>query len=493
MNPAQNNRHIYDTVIIGSGFAGTCMAIKLKEEGNEDFIVLEKDDKSGGTWQKNNYPGAACDVPSHLYSFSFAPNPNWSRVYSPQPEIEAYHTNVIDQYGIKPFIRTGQRVITVRHDGQVWHIEIDDCETLRAHHVVLGSGTLDQPNIPAINGLDDFVGLAFHSAQWDPSIDLTNKKVVVIGSAASAIQIVPELAKKVEHLTLFQRTANYIAPRNDRAYTRFEKTCFTLLPFTRKLLRSKIFIYFDYLLFLLFGKRPWMRNIFTRSLEKFRRNSLNTPELLKQMTPTYELGCKRILVSDNYYTSLNRDNVTVTMQGIDKITTDGLTDKDGNNHAADVIIFATGFNVNSHYRSINIVGHDQKDPAWLVKTQAYRGVFVKGAPNLYFITGPNTYFGSASTIFLIETQVHYIFQAMKHVDQQQLLTVKDYAFDKYNHDLSKDLGERVWASGCDSWYLNKNGTNDVLYPNRATSFWRERRKFDIDNFTLVNKKTIQKG
>jgi len=486
MNLSQNNRHIYNTVIIGSGFAGTCMAIKLKEQGNEDFIVLEKDNKVGGTWQKNNYPGAACDVPSHLYSFSFAPNPNWSRVYSPQPEIEAYHANVIDQYGVRPFIHTGQRVGTLRHDGQVWNVEIDDGETLLAHHVVLGSGALDEPNIPVIKGLGDFGGRAFHSAQWDHSIDLTNKKVAVIGSAASAIQIVPEIAKKVEHLTLFQRTANYIAPRNDRAYTRFEKTCFALLPFTQKLLRNKIFIYFDYLLFLLFGKHPWMRNYFSRSLEKSRRKILKNPELIKYMTPKYELGCKRILVSDDYYPSLNRDNVTVTMQGIDKISTDGLTDKDGNNHPADVIIFATGFKVNSRYLSINIVEHD--DQAWLYKTQAHRGTFVKGAPNLYFITGPNTYFGSASTIFVIETQVNYILQAMKQVNEKQLLTVKNDALDKYNHELNKDLDERIWASGCDSWYLNKDGANDVLYPNRATNFWRERRKFDIENFTLVNKK-----
>jgi cation diffusion facilitator CzcD-associated flavoprotein CzcO len=229
-----------------------------------------------------------------------------------------------------------------------------------------------------------------------------------------------------------------------------------------------------------------MRNFFTQSLEKFRRKSLKTPELIKHMTPTYELGCKRILVSDDYYLSLNRDNVTVTMQGIDKITIDGLTDKDGNNHAADVIIFATGFNVNSHYLSINIVGHD--DQAWSGKTQAHRGTFVKSALNLYFITGPNTYFGSASTIFLIETQVDYIIQAMNQVNDKQLLTVKDDALDKYNHQLNKDLDERVWASGCDSWYLNKDGTNNVLYPNRATSFWRERRKFDIENFTVVNKK-----
>ncbi|MEH6474309.1 MAG: NAD(P)/FAD-dependent oxidoreductase [Sneathiella sp.] len=486
-----------DVIIIGAGFAGVCMGIKLLEAGISDFVILEKTDGIGGTWYKNTYPGAACDVPSHFYCYSFAPNPGWSRVYSPQAEIQTYIEKCSDDFGVTPYIEFGIDVTEVKLDEKtaLWTVILPNGQKRQARHVVLGSGGLNTPSIPEIKGIDAFNGPAFHTAQWQKDVDLTGKKVAVIGSAASAVQAVPEIAKIAEKVVMFQRTPNYIMPRNDRAYTDKEKQSFRNNPWKLRLQRWAIFLRFEMILTPLFKKKSRIRNLVTGKIRAYIRRTIKDPALQEKLIPDYELGCKRVLISDDFYPALNRENVIVNTDGIDCIEGDGIVDGTGVKIDADVIVFATGFDLQKQMVSINLKGEGGTSlrDVWAKDATAYNGAMVSGFPNVYFVTGPNTGVGSTSIVFMIEAQVKFIMQCIELAGKDKLLQPKTDIQAAQNVKTQLDLQETVWAGSCDSWYKDESGRIHTLYPHTARRFLRERSKLRLDDFKIDQKTEEQMG
>ncbi len=488
---------VLDVVIIGAGFSGVCMGYRLLQTGMKDFVILEKEDGIGGTWYKNTYPGAACDVPSHFYCFSFAPNPDWSRVYSPQPEIRDYIEDCAKRFGLIPFMRFGSGVASAAFNEEtvLWEVTLDNGTRYRGRHLVIGSGGLNIPSIPDLRGLDAFKGPAFHTARWRHDIDLKDKNVVVIGSAASAVQLVPEVAKIARKVTVFQRTANYIAPRMDRAYTEKEKRGFRKNPWKMKALRWRIYLRFDLVLTPLLKKKSLFRKSFTKGMMKFMRRTVKDPELQEKLVPDFELGCKRILISDDFYPSLNRENVEVVTDGLDRIEEDAALDETGRRHEADILVLATGYDLHKQMISIDLIGEKgvSLNALWKDEPSAYEGGMVPGFPNAYFVTGPNTGVGSTSIVFMIEAQVDYIMKCLKLAGRDKLLQPREEVTKQKNVRLQEELQETVWATGCKSWYKAESGKIHTLYPHSASRFRRDKKKIRLQDFHLQKKTPEQIG
>ncbi len=485
---------VHDVIIIGAGFSGICAGYHLLKRGCSNFVILEQEDGVGGTWFKNRYPGAACDVPSHFYCFSFSPNPDWSHVYSPQPEIQAYLEKCVQDFNLATHIRLNTTVssLTFDEDTGLWTVQAEEGQhsTLRAKHVVVGSGGLNTPSVPVFPGLDEFQGEAFHTANWQSDIPLADKNTVVIGSAASAVQAVPELAKVARKLTMFQRTPNYIIPRDDRAYLDKEREKFRHSPLKLRMQRFKFYLRFEYVLSPLFKKNSWIRNRIEKKVKRYIRQSINDPELAQKLVPTYELGCKRILISDDFFPALNRENVEVNTDGIDRIEKDAVIDGCGRRIEADVIVLATGFDLHKQMISIEMIGRNgvSLNARWEKEASAYKGCMVDGFPNVYFVTGPNTGVGSTSVVHMIEAQMHFIMQCIDLAADQKLIEPTNAAVQADNQKTQKDLENTVWAGSCHSWYKDENGRIHTLYPHAARRFRKERRRLRRQDFLITQRK-----
>ena len=407
--------------VVGAGFGGLGLAIKLRERGETDFLVIDKGDDVGGTWRDNTYPGAACDVPSQLYSFSFAPNPNWSRSFSPQPEIQAYIQDVSERAGVRDHFHFGVEFLDARWEGTAWAIDTS-AGSLTADFVVSAAGGLSEPKMPDIDGIDSFAGEIMHSARWDHSVDLTGKRVAVIGTGASAIQIVPEIAKVAGHLDVYQRTAPWVMKRKDRAYLPLEKFAFKHVPLVQKAYRTAIY---------------WGRECFVPAFTLAPQLALpgqarrarqhqaqhRDPELREKLTPDYDMGCKRILISNTYYPALAQDNVELVTDGIAKVTGASVVTKDGVEREIDVLIVATGFHTTDLPIAHHVVGRDGRTMAQQFKAEsmsAYKGTTIHNFPNLFQIVGPNTGLGHSSMVFMIESQLAYILSALDAVEKRDL-------------------------------------------------------------------------
>jgi len=454
--------------ILGAGASGLCMAIAAKRAGFHGVTIYEKSDGVGGTWRDNTYPGAGCDVPSHLYSFSFAPKPDWSHKFSEQPEILAYFEKVADDFGLRPHLRTHSAVTAAAFDAEagLWRLTLGDGSTATAHVLVSGVGQLNRPYTAEIPGRESFGGLMFHSARWDHGAGLQGKRIAVIGNGASAVQFVPRIAPAAAHLTVFQRSANWIIPRNDRAYTAFEKQLFASVPPLRAAYREWIYWQLE--------KNFWafrQDTLLGRLMEKAARKHLEAqvadPRLRALLTPDYAVGCKRILISDDYYPALQRPNVSVVDGAIARITRGGVETADGRHHPADVIIWGTGFETTDFLSPIEITGLGgvSLNAAWAKGAEAYLGVVTAGFPNFFMLYGPNTNLGHNSIIFMIEAQVNYALQLVNRLWAERLrwIAVKPEAQAAYNATLQAELGRTVWAAGCKSWYKTADG--------RVTNNW----------------------
>jgi cation diffusion facilitator CzcD-associated flavoprotein CzcO len=471
----------YDVVIIGAGFAGLCMAIQLKQSGRDDFVVLERGADVGGTWRDNHYPGAACDVPSHLYSLSFEPNSDWSRKYPTQPELYDYLRSVADKYDLRPHIRFDTALQSARFD------EAQGRWTLRtaqggctARLVVAGNGGLAEPRLPEIAGVERFKGKTFHSSRWDHGYDLRGKRVAVIGTGASAIQLVPEIARHVGRLDLYQRTPNWIIPRPDRAYSALEKTLFRKLPITRRLHRD--FIYWSHEARVMgMVLHPGLMKVFQKVAEGHIRRQVPDPVLRAAVTPDYTIGCKRILISNDWYPALGRDNVHLVTDGIREIREHSIVSADGQEREIDCLIFATGFYATENPIAEVITGRDGQTlaQAWAEGEEAYLGTTVHGFPNLCFIVGPNTGLGHSSMVFMIEAQVRYIMGLLDHQARSgnPVLEVREAEQARYNRELQGRLAGSIWATGCSSWYQHRSGKITALWPGFTFEFWRRTRRF----------------
>jgi cation diffusion facilitator CzcD-associated flavoprotein CzcO len=472
--------------IIGAGVSGLCAAIQLKRAGFEDVTIFEKSDGVGGTWHDNTYPGCACDTPSHLYSFSFEPNPGWSRIWAEQPEILAYFNRCADKYDLRRRIRFNTEVRAARFDSerQEWRLSLPGGEEARAHILISGLGQLNVPAWPDIPGMADFAGTSFHSAGWNRTHDLTGERVAVIGNGASATQFIPRIAPQVERLTVFQRSANWVAPKEDAPYSEAQKRAFARSPLRRKLHRLTIFLRFEFR-FASFFKKSLLRPMFEKQLRAFLRHHVPDEALRAKLTPDYPAGCKRILLSYDYYPALNRPNVEVVDEPIERIVADGLVTRDGRHHPADTIIYGTGFQTTRFLSAVEIVGADGVSlaQAWRDGAEAHRGVAVAGFPNFFMLYGPNTNLGHASIIFMIEAQVRYVVRCLRRMRRRRLgyIAVTPEAMARYNRRIQRQLGRMVWDAGCGSWYKTASGKITNNWPRFAFEYalsmrrprWRE--------------------
>lgn len=475
--------------ILGTGMGGLCMAAQLRRAGIDSFVMIEKEAEIGGTWRDNIYPGSGCDVPSHLYSFSFEPKTDWSRKFALQPEILDYMKHVTRKYGLRPFIRFNTEVEEARFDetAGLWRIRTKAGEEITANVVVSGTGQLNRPFYPNFPGIETFAGKAFHSARWDNSVDLSGKNVAVIGNGASAIQFVPEIAPKAKTLTIFQRSANWIVPKSDRPYTPSEQKWFARFPWLVKLHRLQIYLMLE-LNYLAFIKGSFFGRLFEKAAVNTMEEHVKDAELRRKLTPDYPAGCKRILLSNDWFPTMARKNVAVETSHIAKITPDGIVTEDGVSHPADVIIYSTGFEATHLLAPMKIVGRGNLDlnTVWAHGAEAHRGVAVAGFPNFFMLYGPNTNLGHNSIIFMIECQVNYIMQCLNALRSPKVRTidVKKAAEDEFNRDLQADMQKTVWAAGCSSWYKTAEGKVTNNWSSFTMKYWWQMRYPDFAEYNL---------
>jgi cation diffusion facilitator CzcD-associated flavoprotein CzcO len=482
-------------VIIGAGFGGIGMAIALKQAGFEDFVILEKSDDLGGTWHHNQYPGCACDVPSPLYSYSFELNPSWSRLFAPRQEIWEYLRMCARKYGVDEHIRYG---CTVEHmdwdDGaRRWSIATSQnagnqagrADSYRARAVVSAGGALHLPHYPEIPGAARFGGPSFHSAQWDRILDLKDKRVAVIGTGASAIQFIPEIAKRVRHLDVFQRTPPWVHPRADAPIPARLREVFEAFPVTARISRDVIYLALEARA-LGFAVHPKLMAPLEQVARRHIEHQITDPELRARVTPDYTIGCKRILLSSDYYPALQRPNVELITSDITGITPDAVITADGTAHETDVIIYATGFKVIESVTGLNVTGRDGRKltPQTLA---AYHGITLTGFPNFFMLLGPNTALGHTSVVFMIESQVQHVMSCLRRLarDKGTTIEVREPAVRHYNQGLHRRLRRAVWsAGGCTSWYLDADGINRALWPGFSFEYWARTRRARRSAYTV---------
>ena len=476
--------------VIGAGFAGIGAGIRLRQAGLTDFVILERADAVGGTWRDNTYPGCTCDVPSHLYSFSFAPNPGWSHSFSRQPEIWAYLDAVTDRYGVRPYIRFGTELAGASWDAGCsrWRLRTSHGD-LTADVVIAAGGPLSTPSLPDIPGLDTFPGEIFHSARWDHRADLAGQRVAVIGTGASSIQIVPSIQPVAGRLTLFQRTPAWVMPRRDRRISGAEKWLYRQVPVTERLVRLGLHAGRETLV-VAFVKQPGLFRAAQRIALRHLARSVPDPDLRARLTPGYTIGCKRILLSNHYYPALNRPNTELVAAGLAKVDGSTLTAQDGTARDADVIVFATGFHVVDMplARRITGAGGVTLAQVWGEDMRALRGTTIAGFPNLCLLIGPNTGLGHNSLIHIIEAQLDYTLDYLAALDRlgAAALDATPEAEQRWCDDVQRRMASTVWATGgCMSWYLNAAGRNPTLWPGSVGRFRRATRRVDLGEYRAI--------
>jgi cation diffusion facilitator CzcD-associated flavoprotein CzcO len=475
-------------VIVGCGFAGLGAAIRLKQEGVEDFVVLERGKDVGGTWNFNTYPGCQCDIPSHLYSFSFAPNPNWSRTYSRQPEIWEYLRRTSHEQGIDPHIHFGCEVTLCEweEERQLWRIQTSTGQ-LTADILVAGPGPLSAPKLPQIEGIDSFQGEIFHSAQWNHEHALDGQRVAVIGTGASSIQFVPHIQPLVDRLHLFQRTAPWVVAHRDRRTSRRERLLYRLFPPAQRLTRA--LVYWSRELFVPFLMHPRAGSLPERVALRHLHRQVSDPELRLKLTPGYRLGCKRVLISNDYYPALQHPNVEVVTDSIRAIGPHTIVTADGTEREIDTIILGTGFHVTDMPVAEWVRGREGRTLAekWQGSPQAFLGSTIAGFPNLFLLVGPNTGLGHNSIVFMIESQLNYLIDCLRFMDRRgmDVIEVRENVQRSFNEDLQRGLRGSVWTSGgCMSWYIDENGRNATVWPGFTWRFRRRLRRFTPTDYRL---------
>ena len=477
-------------VIAGAGFAGIGMGIALKKAGYHDFVILEKDDDLGGTWRDNTYPGCACDVPSPLYSYSYELNPSWTRVFAPQQEIWDYLRRCAAKYDLEPHLRYGCAVERMDWDDAARRWDIGTSQGgYRARAVVSAGGSLHIPSYPDIPGAPEFGrafgGTAFHSSRWDRSADLTGKRVAVIGTGASAIQFVPEIARQAAGLEVFQRTPPWIHPRPDVAIPARLRGTLETVPVAARVFRDTVYWLLEARA-LGFAVNPKLMAPLETMARKHLASQVADPALRARLTPDYTIGCKRILLSSNYYPALQRPNVDLITDDIAEITRDGVRTADGALHPADVIIYATGFKVVESVAALNVTGRDGRELKH-EGPEAYHGITVAGFPNFFMLLGPNTGLGHTSVVFMIESQVQHVMSCLRMLarDRADTIEVTEDALRRFNDELQRRLRRAVWSTGgCTSWYLDADGINRALWPGFSVEYWARTRRARRGAYTV---------
>jgi cation diffusion facilitator CzcD-associated flavoprotein CzcO len=471
--------------VIGAGMTGILLAIKLREAGINDITILEKADKLGGTWRENTYPGLACDVPAHMYTYSFQGNPEWEHRFAHGDEIQAYFEKVAGDYNVTEQIRFNEAVDESHYRDRQWHLVTSKGNKLVVDFVIAATGILHHPAYPDIDGIDSFKGDMWHTARWNHDVDLAGKRVGIIGTGSTAAQIISEISDKVGQLTVFQRTPQWIFSIPDKEYTEDDKT---RLRGNQKLM-SKLSARYAFV----------MRNTFTAAVtgnklahgivswmtKRNLRKSVRDPELRAKLTPDYKVGCKRLIFSSTFYDAMQRDNVYLETTGIDRISENGVLVQGGEEHELDVLILATGFKPFNFMRPMDLTGRDglSIDEAWSKKIQAYRSLCIPGFPNFFLMLGPNAPIGNYSVIAMSEVQTQYLLKLIDHWRQGTLETVEatEEAKVRYNEHIKAGMGKTVWVGGCQSWYLDADG-DPALWPYSWDQWVKELEEPDLDDF-----------
>jgi cation diffusion facilitator CzcD-associated flavoprotein CzcO len=480
-----------DVLIIGAGFAGVCMGIKLRESGMNSFLIIEKSDDIGGTWYDNRYPGCACDIPSHLYSFSFEPSTDWSRMYPGQQEIHEYLKGCITRHGLAPQIRLNTRFEEASWDeaARLWRATTRDGMHIDARVLVSGMGALHVPRYPDIKGIDRFLGAAFHSSSWDHGVDLAGKNVAVVGTGASAIQFVPQIAPRVGRLHLFQRTPAWIVPRLDFAFSEKWKRRFRRIPLTRWALRQYIFWRQEFRVLGFLGNESVRKKAEEIALRHLARK-IKDPRMRQALTPKYQLGCKRVLVSDDFYPALNRPNVELVTDAITEVRERSIVTEDGLERPIDALIYGTGFRATEPLIGCRVVGRGGVEihGAWQTRMSAYLGVTVAGFPNFFMLLGPNTGLGHNSVVLMIEAQVAYTVKCLKLMKRRKhrVIEVRPEIQQRFVEEIYRRMGRTVWQSGgCHSWYQDQNtGEITTLWPGSVVDYLRRTRSVSHSDYEL---------
>lgn len=478
-----------DVAIIGTGFGGLGMAIQLKKQGTP-FILFEQAAEVGGTWRDNTYPGAACDIYSHLYSFSFELNPGWSSMYGKQGEIQDYLEHCAKKYEVLSNTLFNAKVVGARFDQEAgrWVIELIDGTKYRARYVVSATGGLSRPKLPTFDGLDTFTKPAFHSATWRHDVDLTNKRVAVVGTGASAIQLIPQLAKTVEKLFVFQRTPAWVIEKDDRPIGSSEQQLYKKLPLLQRLYRWGLYWSLEWRV-IAFVKYPQLASLAQKEAEKYLRKVVSSPELRRKLTPDYTFGCKRVLLANDYYPALQQPNVELVTDGIDKFSPSSIVANDGVSREIDAVVFCTGFDAAENVVPFEIYGLDgaSLDDNWRNGAEAYLGTTVHGFPNWYFVVGPNTGLGHNSMVFIIESQIAYIRSCMREIEKRQAkyADVLPRIQSDFNDSLQRRMNGTVWKSGCQSWYQTSDGKVTTLWPSFSAEFKIRTRKMRPHDYVFV--------
>lgn len=476
-------------VIIGAGFGGLAAAVELKKGGYDDLVILEKGDDVGGVWRENTYPGAACDVPSPFYSYSWEPNPRWPHRFSRQPAILDYIRGVADKHDLRRHLRTGVEVTDAAYDetARTWTVTLADGSSLECDVLVPAVGQLSRPGFANIPGRESFAGEAFHSAEWNHDVDLTGKRVAVIGTGASAVQFIPAIQPDVGHLDVFQRSAPYIIPRPDRKFSDRHHAVFTKVPVTQKAERGTWYGVVETLSVAWVYSKPLAAVIKRASRMHMKRQTRSKPGLFEKVWPDYPIGCKRILFSNNYLPALAQDNVALVTDGISEIVTDGVVTADGVHHPADVLIWGTGFKATEFLAPITFTGAEGADlrETWAKGARAYYGMSVPGFPNLVIMYGPNTNTGGGSVIYFLEAQARYL---REYVDRMVAvgapLSVKASVEQAYDERIQRELSGSVWA-GCTSWYRQADGRITTNWPLLGIEYDRQARFSEADYEVLL--------
>ncbi len=479
-----------DVAIVGAGFSGLGMAIRLRQEGHDDFVVLERGSDVGGTWWFNTYPGCACDVPSHLYSFSFAPNPEWSQTYSPQPEIRDYLRGCADRFGVRSRIRFGCEVVGASWDEEAgrWSIETSD-GPLTARVLVGAMGPLVEPRIPEVPGLDRFEGRVFHTARWDHDYDFTGKRVAAVGTGASAIQMVPALQPSVERMHVFQRTPPWIVPHSNRPISSSERRLYRRFPPLQRLARAFTYAIREPLV-VGFTKSPRLMRIAELVARRHIAKQVPDRKLRAKVTPDYTIGCKRILPSNRWYPALGKPNVDLVASPVIEVRESSVIGEDGVEREVDAIVFGTGFHVTDIPAAKVVTGRDGRtlEDVWGDSPNAYLGTNVAGFPNLFFLLGPNTGLGHNSMVYMAESQIAYVMGALRAMRERgaAAVDVREDVQAAYNAEVDDRMGDTVWSSGCASWYIDETGRNSTLWPDWTWRFRQRTARFDAERYELVS-------
>ena len=476
-------------LIIGAGFGGLGMGIRLKQSGQNDFAIWEKAGDLGGCWRDNVYPGAACDVPSHLYSFSFAPKKDWTYKFAPQAEILDYMRECATEHGLRPHLHFKHEVALAEYDEarHRWQVTSIDGTTIEATYLITATGQLNRPAKPNLPGLSSFNGPIFHSAEWRHDIELGHKNIAVVGTGASAIQFVPEIAKHAKSLNLFQRSAPYVIPKPDRKYSAMEHWLLKKLPGTYALSRLKTYLQYESR-FLGFRFLKQAMGFMSWSWRRFMHNEVNDETLRTKLTPDYDMGCKRILIANNYYSTLAQANVEVNNTGITSIDEHGIIDGEGQHYPADIIVLGTGFKATDFLSPIRIKGRSGVilNEAWESGAEAYLGINVHQFPNMFMLYGPNTNLGHNSIVYMLESQINYVLRAVAFANKEHASAIEVLAEPQrsFNSTIQHNLKETVWNQGCTSWYQRDDGKNTVNWPGFTFQYRQLTKVFNAENYDL---------